>query len=883
MKDALPKSTYLKDYLPSNFLIDKTELTVELGEEVTKVVSRLSLRRNPKGDSTDTKLVLDGGSGLDLQQVILDGNRLSDSGYIRDAETLIIPTMPEACTLETVVLIKPQENTSLEGLYKSRTMFCTQCEPEGFRHITFYIDRPDVMSEFTTRVIADKNTYPVLLSNGNPVERGELDDGRHFVVWNDPFKKPSYLFALVAGTLSCVEDSFKTLSGREIALQIFVEEKDLNKCDHAMRSLKNAMRWDEEKYGREYDLDIFMIVAVDDFNMGAMENKGLNIFNTSAVLANPETTTDAAFQRIEGIVAHEYFHNWTGNRVTCRDWFQLSLKEGFTVFRDAQFSADMNSATVKRVEDVSLLRSHQFAEDAGPMAHPVQPDSYMEINNFYTLTIYEKGAEVVGMIHTLLGEEQFRKGSDLYFERYDGQAVTIEDFVTAMEDASGRDLQRFRLWYKQSGTPQLKVAAEYCSDSQSMALDFQQRCPVTPGQSVKDAFVIPVKLGLVGQKGDLPLNTQGDTEIVLEVSSSSQKLVIKNLTEKPIPSLLRGFSAPVKLEYPYSPAELAHLMAHDSDGFNRWDASQKLGLSVLQTLTEDSLNDRQLLLDQQLIDAYRCLISDHRLDPAMVALMLQLPSEALLYEEAEIVHAQAIHQARQFAGKALSNALQGEFLALYQQHHTDTEYNPEAEQIGRRSLKNAALGYLMNVECEEGKNPGIELAWKQFQEAGNMTDQSAALVALVNCEQATDYAEQALSQFESQWQNEPLAMNLWFQIQALNKLPGGLRRVRALMEHPAFIMTNPNKVRSLIGAFCNSNLNNFHTEDGLGYQFLLEQILALNSINPQIAARLVTPLTRWRRFPEPNRDAMIGALRRLMTEPGLAKDIYEIVSKSLAN
>ena len=881
MKDALPKSTYLKDYLPSNFLIDKTELTVELGEEVTKVVSRLSLRRNPKGDSTDTKLVLDGGSGLDLQQVILDGNRLSDSGYIRDAETLIIPTMPEACTLETVVLIKPQENTSLEGLYKSRTMFCTQCEPEGFRHITFYIDRPDVMSEFTTRVIADKNTYPVLLSNGNPVERGELDDGRHFVVWNDPFKKPSYLFALVAGTLSCVEDSFKTLSGREIALQIFVEEKDLNKCDHAMRSLKNAMRWDEEKYGREYDLDIFMIVAVDDFNMGAMENKGLNIFNTSAVLANPETTTDAAFQRIEGIVAHEYFHNWTGNRVTCRDWFQLSLKEGFTVFRDAQFSADMNSATVKRVEDVSLLRSHQFAEDAGPMAHPVQPDSYMEINNFYTLTIYEKGAEVVGMIHTLL--EQFRKGSDLYFERYDGQAVTIEDFVTAMEDASGRDLQRFRLWYKQSGTPQLKVAAEYCSDSQSMALDFQQRCPVTPGQSVKDAFVIPVKLGLVGQKGDLPLNTQGDTEIVLEVSSSSQKLVIKNLTEKPIPSLLRGFSAPVKLEYPYSPAELAHLMAHDSDGFNRWDASQKLGLSVLQTLTEDSLNDRQLLLDQQLIDAYRCLISDHRLDPAMVALMLQLPSEALLYEEAEIVHAQAIHQARQFAGKALSNALQGEFLALYQQHHTDTEYNPEAEQIGRRSLKNAALGYLMNVECEEGKNPGIELAWKQFQEAGNMTDQSAALVALVNCEQATDYAEQALSQFESQWQNEPLAMNLWFQIQALNKLPGGLRRVRALMEHPAFIMTNPNKVRSLIGAFCNSNLNNFHTEDGLGYQFLLEQILALNSINPQIAARLVTPLTRWRRFPEPNRDAMIGALRRLMTEPGLAKDIYEIVSKSLAN
>lgn len=877
MRDAAPQTIYLDDYKVSPFLIEKTDLVFDLGEDSTRVTASLNIARNPDSDQQDGTLVLHGSEGLDLQSVHIDGQLISTDDYSRDSDSLTINNLPDSCVVITEVLIKPQLNTTMMGLYRSRTMYCTQCEAEGFRDITYYLDRPDVMSEFTTKVIADKDSYPVLLSNGNPTERGDLDGGKHFVTWHDPFKKPAYLFALVAGTLSVVEDSFTTVSGRDIKLQIFVEEKDLDKCAHAMLSLKNSMRWDEQAYGREYDLDIFMIVAVDDFNMGAMENKGLNIFNTSAVLANPKTTTDAAFQRVEAIVAHEYFHNWSGNRVTCRDWFQLSLKEGFTVYRDSQFSADMNSATVKRIEDASYLRTHQFAEDGGPMSHPVQPDSYMEINNFYTLTVYEKGSEVVGMIRTLLGPATFRKGSDLYFDRHDGQAVTIEEFVRAMEDASGRDLTQFRRWYKQSGTPVLKVSSTHNAEAQTLTLDFEQSCPATPGQREKQPFVIPVKLGLVGADGtDLVLNADGQTEIVYELTEANQTLVINGIDQAAVPSLLRGLSAPVKLDYSYSAEQLAHLMANDSDGFNRWDASQTLCLGVLKQLTQDSLHGRPLALNSQLIDAYGALLADESLDPAMVALMLQLPSEALLHEEAETIHAAAIHDARSFVRTALAGSLTDQFMMIYQRHNTQPSYAPDAQQIGSRSLKNAALNYLMLAG-----DAGIELAWQQFKSADNMTDKAAALSALVNCPGAASYAEQALSEFELEYRDEALVMNLWLQIQAINSQPDGLARVRGLMNHSAFTMSNPNKLRSLIGAFCSANLVNFHSPDGSGYEFLQQQVIALNNQNPQVAARLVTPLTRWKQFAEPNAGLMRRALQTIADEPGLVKDVLEIATKSL--
>ena len=876
MKDALPQTIYLKDYQVSPFLVDTTDLLFDLGDEETRVTTKMAVRRNPDSSDKTGALELNSKGDVQMQWIAVDGQRLDSSAYSLSDNLLSLPDLPDSCVVSTEVLIQPQLNTSMMGLYRSRTMYCTQCEAEGFRRITYFPDRPDIMSVFTVKIVADKARYPVLLSNGNAIERADLDAGRHTVTWHDPFKKPSHLFALVAGTLSVVEDSFTTMSGREIPLQIFVEEKDLDKCDHAMLSLKNSMGWDEEVYGREYDLDIFMIVAVDDFNMGAMENKGLNIFNTSAVLANPKTTTDASFLRVEGIVAHEYFHNWSGNRVNLRDWFQLSLKEGFTVFRDCQFSADMNSPTVKRIEDVSYLRTHQFAEDGGPMAHQVQPDSYMEINNFYTLTVYEKGAEIVRMYHSLLGAETYRKATDLYFDRHDGQAVTIEEFVSAMEDASGRDLTQFRRWYKQAGTPVVRVRSEYDAAANTYTLDFQQSCPATPGQSEKLPLVIPVKLGLVGADGvDMQLNAAGQTEMVFEITEASQQLVIENIKQEPVPSLLRGFSAPIKLDYDYSPEQLAHLMANDSDGFNRWDACQTLCLAVLTQLIDDSKHDRPMIVDGELVEAFKALLTDTSLDPAMVALMLQLPSESLLHEEAETIYVDAIHDARLFMRTALAGCLMDELQVVYQQNITDQAYKPNVEQMGSRSLKNAALGYLMLV------GTGIELAWAQFQNADNMTDQAAALSALVNCPEASDYASQALNLFEQKFRDEALVMNLWLQIQATNTQANGLQRVIELMDHKAFTMTNPNKIRSLIGAFASANHVNFHSQDGSGYRFLTEQILALNTVNPQVAARLVTPLTKWKKFPEPNRQLMQNALQDIAKEPNLVKDLQEIVSKSL--
>lgn len=885
MRDAQASTIYLKDYSVPDFLIDETELRFELFETHALVHSNLRFRRNPQADSASAPLVLDG-CDLELKSLSIDDNPLSAGAYRLDEESLTIETVPDKFSLQCTTQIEPQNNTSLDGLYRSSTMFCTQCEAEGFRKITYYLDRPDVMSVYTVTLEADPETYPVLLSNGNLQHCEQLANGRTRAVWHDPHRKPAYLFALVAGDLERVSDQFETCGGREVDLHIYVEAKDIDKCAHAMQSLKNAMRWDEEVYGREYDLDIFNIVAVDDFNMGAMENKSLNIFNTSCVLASPETTTDAGFQRVEGVVAHEYFHNWSGNRVTCRDWFQLSLKEGFTVFRDTEFSSDMGSPVVKRVEDVSLLRTAQFAEDAGPMAHPVRPDSYMEISNFYTVTIYEKGAEVVRMIQTLLGPEQFRAGSDLYFERHDGQAVGCEDFVKAMEDVSGIDLTQFRHWYSQAGTPQVTVSGDYDAEQETYTLRVAQSCPDTPGQSDKQAFHIPMAMGLLGEAGSLRLTLQDeqvDTESadntgrVLSITEREQHFVFTNINEKPVPSLFRGFSAPIKLRMDYSRDDLLFLMQNDSDGFNRWEASQQLGVLVLNDMLAAHQAGARLALDERVISAGRNLLADDSLDPAMVALMLALPSEAYMAEQMQPVDVLAIHAARNQARLDLASALRDDLLVTYRRlSMSQGDYAPSSGQVARRSLKNLALQYLMLL-------PGAEilpLCLEQLDKADNMTDRIAALVALVNSEHEAETAT-ALVEFYETWQHEPLVVNQWFQVQACCQRPGTLGRVRQLLEHSAFDLRNPNKVRAVIGAFCGQNAVNFHQLDGAGYQFLADHVIQLNRSNPQIASRLLGPLSKWRKF-LPEQQAMMKAeLERLAREPKLSRDVFEVVSKSL--
>ncbi len=870
-----PQVIHLKDYQVPAWLVETTELHFALGEAQTIVTATLKMQRNPDCQQQNPALELHGHDSLELQSLQVNGSDVLN--YQRDAERLLIAGAPDTVELKTVTRIEPQNNTALEGLYKSDGMFCTQCEAEGFRRITFYPDRPDVMAVFRTTLVADKALYPVLLSNGNPVERGELDDGRHFVVWEDPFKKPAYLFALVAGDLAHIEDQFTTMSGRVVTLQIFAENKDLNKLAYAMTSLQNAMRWDEQVYGREYDLDIYMIVAVDFFNMGAMENKGLNIFNTSCVLAHPETTTDGGFQRVEAVVAHEYFHNWSGNRVTCRDWFQLSLKEGFTVFRDAEFSADMNSRTVKRVEDVALLRTAQFAEDAGPMAHPIRPASFIEISNFYTLTIYEKGCEVVRMIHTLLGEALFRKGSDLYFERHDGQAVTTDDFVNAMEEASGRDLTLFRHWYSQAGTPVLEISDSFDDATGTYELQVKQSCPATPDAAEKAPFHVPLAIGLLDAAGnDLPLADSATTQ-VLDLMAAEQCFRFENLPCCPVPSLLRGFSAPVKLNYPYTTEQLVFLIAHDSDGFNRWDAAQTMATRLMEALVEDHQAGRELVVDPNLIAAFGTVLADRTLDPAMVAKTLTLPAEAYLAERAEVVDVDAIHQVRQFVRVTLAHALKDQFQSAYAANCSEAVYSPDADAIARRSLKNLALNYLLAT----GDPAALALAEQQFAQADNMTDQQAALVMVVHSS-FTTAAQGLLDQFYARWYNESLVVNQWLTVQAASPQPDALSRVKALLEHEAFDIRNPNRVRSLFGGFCGQNPVNFHAIDGSGYQFLAEQVIRLNELNPQIASRLLTPLTRWRKYDAARQALMKQALQQILDSGELSKDVFEVVSKSLA-
>lgn len=885
MRTEQPQVIYLKDYQAPEYLIDETHLTFELFEDHTLVHAQLVMRRNPARGAGLPPLELDG-QQLELLRASLDDQELQPGEYQLDADSLTVQPKAERFTLDTSVKIHPESNTALEGLYKSGKMFCTQCEAEGFRKITYYLDRPDVMSTFTTTVIAEQHRYPVLLSNGNPIGSGPAEDGRHWATWEDPFMKPAYLFALVAGDLWCVEDSFTRQSGREVTLRIYVEPENIDKCDHAMVSLKKSMRWDEDVYGREYDLDIFMIVAVNDFNMGAMENKGLNIFNSSCVLARAETATDAAHQRVEGVVAHEYFHNWSGNRVTCRDWFQLSLKEGFTVFRDAEFSADMNSRTVKRIEDVAYLRTHQFAEDAGPMAHPVRPDSFIEISNFYTLTVYEKGAEVVRMVRTLLGTEGFRKGSDLYFERHDGQAVTTDDFIKAMEDANGVDFTQFKRWYSQAGTPRLEVSEAYDAAAQTYSLTLRQSCPQTPDKAEKLPFVIPVELGLLDAAGnDLPLQLAGEdaaqgSSRVLSVTEAEQTFTFQGIQSKPLPSLLRGFSAPVKLSFPYDRDQLMFLMQHDSDGFNRWEAGQQLSVQVLQELIGQHQRGEALKLDQRLITALGTVLGNVSLDPAMVAEMLSLPGEAYLTEISQVADVDAIHAAREFARQQIAEHLFDALWARYQANREvsrSTAYVASAEHFARRSLQNIALSYLM----QSGKQQVLDATLEQFEHCDNMTERLTALAVLVNSPFEAERAK-ALEAFAEHFKDNPLVMDQWFSVQAASTLPGGLARVKALMQHPAFTLKNPNKVRALIGAFAGQNLVNFHAADGSGYRFLADLVIELNALNPQIASRQLAPLTRWRKYDDARQALMKGELERILASGELSSDVYEVVSKSLA-
>jgi len=882
MRDASTQTTYLKDYTVPEYLIHSVALNFALNEELTQVTSRLTLCRNPASASTESALVL-AGENLSLQRVVLnDDVELSHGDYLQTADSLTINNVPQQqlFTLTIENTINPKINTALEGLYLSNGMLCTQCEAEGFRKITYFLDRPDVMAKFTTTLVADKTRYPVLLSNGNKIAHNELPNNQHSVTWQDPFAKPCYLFALVAGQLECLEDTFTTQSGRDISLQIFVEPHDLDKCTHAMQSLQNAMRWDEEVYGCEYDLDLYMIVAVSHFNMGAMENKGLNVFNTKFVLARPDTATDSDYEHIEGVIAHEYFHNWTGNRITCRDWFQLSLKEGFTVFRDQEFTGDRTSKAVKRIEDVNMLRTRQFAEDAGPLAHPIRPDAYIEINNFYTLTIYEKGAEVVRMIHTLLGAENFRKGSDLYFVRHDGQAVTCEDFVKAMEDANAADLTQFRRWYSQAGTPVLTVSHDYNATAQTLTLNIKQHCSPTPNQAVKEPLHIPVKVGLIYPDGSVaPCQLEGGEsveEVILQLTEAEQDFVFTGLTANPAISVLRGFSAPVKLVMERSLEELAFLLSHDSDTFNRWEAGQQLVGQVITGLIADVQNNRELRLDPIIIKAFKQVLAQPWEDLSYFSLLLSLPSETYLAEQMEIIDVVAIHKAREFVKFTLAENLQNALQTLYLNNHRDESGKFDAGAIGRRRIKNTCLNYLCSLDDMAIKN----WAMQQFKTAKNMTDQMAALSVMVN---NPHYArKQSLDDFYQQWQHEALVIDKWFALQASSPTPDTFATVQALMKHPAFDMGIPNRVRALIGAFSQANPLHFHAANGQGYQFLADQIIALNTLNPQVASRMISAFTSWRRYDASRQALMTAQLERIMSTEAISKDVYEIASKSLA-
>lgn len=878
---STPKETFLADYRVPDYLIDTVHLHFELDASDTHIRSVLAMRKNPKGLGGDC--VLDG-EHLELISVKIDGRQLQGNEYQRTDKTLVLSGLPDKFELEIETRIAPDKNTALEGLYHSGSLLCTQCEAEGFRRITYYPDRPDVMAVFTVSLVANKALWPIMLANGNMEEQGQFDDGRHWTRWHDPHPKPSYLFALVAGDLYRQQDSFTTMSGRDVNLQIYVDHENSHKCDHALISLKQAMQWDEETYGREYDLDVFMIVAVNDFNMGAMENKGLNIFNSSCVLASPETASDADYHRIQGIVGHEYFHNWSGNRVTCRDWFQLSLKEGFTVLRDQQFSAAMNSEAVQRIDDANQLRTMQFSEDAGPMAHPVRPASFIEIGNFYTVTIYEKGAEVVGMIKTIVGDDGFRKGTDLYFDRHDGQAVTTDDFVKSIEDANDVDLSQFKRWYSQAGTPELTVAGHYDEMKQTYTLSVEQTCPMTPDELDKEAFHIPLAVGLLDEQGlPLLLQLEGEEKAydnatrVLTLNEANQTFTFINVESKPVPSILRGFSAPVKLNTKRSNAELEFLMVNDTDSFNRWDAGQTLLINILVGLVRNVQLDQPLSFSKSLVEKLSHILTNTEVDPALIAKMLTLPSENYLAAQMPIADVDAIHIARQFLKNSLAHGLKQAFSDVYQQQNTTADYQFNAIDMAKRSLKNICLSYLVATDDPMQ----TQRCLKQMKQSDNMTDTISGLVALAN--KSGPEGEHALRAFYEQWKHDRLVVDKWLTVQAQSNLPDTLIRVKGLMKHPAFKMTNPNNVRSLIGQFCRNNPINFHARDGSGYEFLVEQIIVLNKLNPQVAARMLGAFNSWRHYDEERQMLMKKALMTIAAEKDLSSDVYEIVTKYLAD
>jgi len=858
------KTIYRKDYSVPPYLIDEIFLDFLLGDDGCVVTAKSTIFRNPKSDEALDDLFLDG-ENLELVEVLINEKILGEHHYRIDANGMTLLQVPDSFTLTIITRIYPDKNTALEGLYRTSGNFCTQCEAQGFRKITYYLDRPDVMARFITRIEGDMVDCPVLLSNGNKIDEGTLANNHHFAVWQDPFPKPCYLFALVAGDLVRIEDSFTTKSGRDIALHIYVESQNSQKCGHAMKSLQKSMKWDEDVYGLEYDLDTYMIVAVDDFNMGAMENKGLNVFNSKYVLASKETATDQDYLGVEGVIAHEYFHNWTGNRVTCRDWFQLSLKEGLTVFRDQEFSSDMNSRAVQRIDDVRILRNFQFREDAGPMAHPVRPDSYVEINNFYTVTVYNKGAEVIRMMHTLMGAENFRKGIDLYFERHDGQAVTCDDFVAAMADASGTDLTQFSRWYSQSGTPVISVEEGWDESKNEYTLTLSQ-------DSLGASFHIPVALGLSDNMGN-------DMEIdknLVELREEKESFLFTGISKKPVLSLFRGFSAPVKINAWQSREQLAFLMGHDSDPFNRWDASFRLSESVILELTAALQQGKEAVLDSLYVEAVKNILQDKESDKSLLAMALSLPEESYLAQQMDIIDPDALHHARKFVKQELARLCATDLQAVWHKNSATGAYTLDPKAMGKRRIKNICLSLLLAAEFPNDRD--VTLAKQQFYEGDNMTDVIAALSAFVHS--ALPVREELLDDFYKKWQTDQLVMDKWLILQASTGDSSTLASVRQLMEHPAFSISNPNKIRSLIGAFGGNHFC-FHVASGEGYTFLADQILKLDVSNPQIASRLTTPFAAWRRYDAERQGLIKVELQRILAKDGLSGDVFEMVKRSL--
>lgn len=866
MKTEAALPTLLKDYQAPPYWIDQVGLQFDLGESGTIVTSRIGFERNPKQTDFTGSLVLDG-EVLELLSVAIDGRVLTTEDYRVDQKSLTLLNPPEKFSLECVTRIYPEKNTTLEGLYKSSGNFCTQCEAQGFRRITYYLDRPDVMAIFTVTIRGEKSKYPYLLSNGNPISAKDLPNGLHEATWNDPFRKPSYLFALVAGDLERVEDHFITKSGRDVKLEIFVNHGKKDRTAHAMESLKRAMKWDEERFGLEYDLDIFMIVAVDDFNFGAMENKGLNIFNSRLVLADPSSATDADYMSIEAVVGHEYFHNWSGDRVTCRDWFQLSLKEGLTVYRDQEFTADMTSRGVKRIADVAMLRSRQFPEDAGPMAHPIRPESYIEINNFYTATVYEKGSEVIRMIATLLGREKFARGISTYFELFDGQAVTCEDFVQSMEKGSGIDLKQFRHWYSQAGTPTLQVTSDYSAQTRTYTLTVKQSCAPSPGQPEKKPYHMPLAMALLDSNGHEVVSE------ILEVSKPEQKFVFEGVMEKPTPSLLRDFSAPVYLDYPYTESELLFLLARDGNGFARWEAGQKLSQSMIQQQLAGLLSGKSAEVSQAYLESFGAVLGDSRTDEGTRAEILSLPAQDYIEQlETRPLHPDLIWKAISQVKEALSTTHQAAFLRAYQERSGNEAYRYDAASMGKRALKNTALSFL----CQGGRN--AELALAQLKAAAHHTDEVVALRLL--SEMDGQVREEAMDYFYRKWKGDSLVMNKWLTAQATSSARDGLERVEKVLRDPVFQIGNPNHVRSVLNAFTARNPLHFHRIDGQGYRFIADQIIDLDARNPSVSAKLASCFNSWKRY-EPKRRVLMQAELDRLASKKLSPGTYEIVMKAL--